>query len=261
MNDDLVLLLKAMLDTSTINAEAKKIQEKLNEDGIELNVKFNKSKYEQLAKELQAILPDLNKKFNGITVNELVESLKQAVKEQEKLVREQQTYVSATQQVNLTNRIQKWLSNNTRATKEARESMQLYLNELNAGPVTKSRLTEIRNEVTRLDTEMRSMGKLGKSFTHTFTEGMKKFSYWTSSTFVIMKTVSEIKQAVSTVKELDTALVDLRKTADMSSSQLEDFYYSANETAKQMGVTTKQIIEQAAAWSRLNKIGLLYGNI
>ena len=66
-----------------------------------------------------------------------------------------------------------------------------------------------------------------------------------------MKTITEIKQAVSTVKALDTALVDLRKTTTMSASQLEDFYYTANETAKQMGITTKEIIDQASAWSRL----------
>ena len=90
---------------------------------------------------------------------------------------------------------------------------------------------------------------------------MSSFSYWTSSTFIVMKTFSEIRQAVTTVKELDTALVDLKKTTTMTSSELEQFYYDANDVAKQMGVTTKEIIDQASAWSRLNQIGLLYGNI
>ena len=30
--------------------------------------------------------------------------------------------------------------------------------------------------------------------------------------------------------------------------KLNNFYYSANDVAKQMGVTTKSIIEQASAW-------------
>ena len=59
------------------------------------------------------------------------------------------------------------------------------------------------------------------------------------------------KQAVNQVIELDTALVDLQKTTTMSSSQLNQFYYDANDVAKQMGVTTQEIIEQASAWSRL----------
>ena len=37
----------------------------------------------------------------------------------------------------------------------------------------------------------------------------------------------------------------------MSSSQLKEFYFDANDVAKQMGVSTQQIIEQASAWSRL----------
>ena len=37
----------------------------------------------------------------------------------------------------------------------------------------------------------------------------------------------------------------------MTGSELNQFYFDANDVAKQMGVTTKEIIEQASAWSRL----------
>lgn len=60
-----------------------------------------------------------------------------------------------------------------------------------------------------------------------------------------------VRTAITTIRELDTALVDLRKTTTMSTDELREFYYSANETAQQMGVTTAEIINQAAAWSRL----------
>ena len=59
------------------------------------------------------------------------------------------------------------------------------------------------------------------------------------------------QQAISTIVDLDDALLDLKKTTSMSSTELNNFYYSANDVAKQMGVTTKSIIEQASAWSRL----------
>lgn len=160
--------------------------------------------------------------------------------------------ITSTQQVNLTNKIEKWLMNNTRATKSARSELKLYLKELESGDVTKGRYIDIENTFTNIDTHMRSLGKIGKSFFQTMTDGAKKFSYWFSSTMIIMKTINAIRQAIGTVKELDTSLVDLKKTAQMSSSELNNFYLSANDTAKQMGVTTKQIIDQAAAWSRLN---------
>ena len=59
------------------------------------------------------------------------------------------------------------------------------------------------------------------------------------------------QNAINTVVELDTALVDLKKTTSMTSTELNKFYYDANDVAKQMGVTTQEIIEQASAWSRL----------
>lgn len=45
--------------------------------------------------------------------------------------------------------------------------------------------------------------------------------------------------------------LDLKKTTTMTESQLEQFYYTSNDVAKKMGVTTEEIIKQASAWSRL----------
>jgi len=59
--------------------------------------------------------------------------------------------------------------------------------------------------------------------------------------------VNYIRKAFDTVHELDTALVDLKKTADMTSGQFEEFYFNANKVAKQFGVTTTDIINQASA--------------
>lgn len=169
--------------------------------------------------------------------------------------------ITSSKQVNLTNKIEKWLVNNTRATSEARSELRLYLKELESGQVTNGRYTEISNAFTTIDTQMRSMGKLGKSLFQSLTDGAKKFTSWISATAIVMRTITTIRKSITTVRELDTALVDLKKTAKMSASELRNFYLSANNTAKQMGVTTKEIIEQAAAWSRFNKIDPLYGDI
>ncbi len=110
--------------------------------------------------------------------------------------------------------------------------------------VLKQRFIDVQNAA-------RQTGKLGKTWFQTLREGMSPFSYWTSSTFLVMKAIQSIKSGLSTVKALDTALVDLKKTTTMTNSELEDFYYDSNKVAKQMGVTTEEIINQASAWSRL----------
>lgn len=47
-------------------------------------------------------------------------------------------------------------------------------------------------------------------------EGEKSFSSWLSDTVTFTKVIATARQAINTVKELDTALVDLRKTSQMS---------------------------------------------
>lgn len=179
----------------------------------------------------------------------------QSLKETDNLYKQIKTdstqYYNTTKQTKLSNDIQNWMSKNSAATKQAKASLQQFLAELNNGRVNVARLDEIRANFQSIDTQMRSVGKLGKSFTQTFSEGIKKFSYWTSSTFLVMKTIQEIKQAVTTVKELDIALVDLKKTTKATNSELENFYHNSNSVAKSLGVSTREVIQATADWSRL----------
>ena len=69
--------------------------------------------------------------------------------------------------------------------------------------------------------------------------------------FSFYDAINAIRSGIDAITELDTSLVDLKKTTSMTSSELNNFYYDANNVAKQMGVTTNEIIEQASAWSRL----------
>lgn len=152
----------------------------------------------------------------------------------------------------LHNRIQEFYDKNSAAHSKWGVDLKRMLAETASGAkLTHEQVRRLSVEFNNVSIAARQAGRLGKSFTQTLREGMRSFSYWTSSTFLVMKTIQSIKKAVSTVKELDTALVDLKKTTTMTASQLENFYYDANDVAKQMGVTTNEIITQASAWSRL----------
>ena len=152
----------------------------------------------------------------------------------------------------LHNRIQEFYDKNSAAHSKWGAQLKRMLAETASGAkLTHEQVRGLSTEFNNVGIAARQAGRLGKSFTQTLREGMRSFSYWTSSTFLVMKTIQSIKKAVSTVKELDTALVDLKKTTTMTASQLEEFYYNANDVAKRMGVTTNEIITQASAWSRL----------
>lgn len=152
----------------------------------------------------------------------------------------------------LHNRVQDFMSKNGKAVKYFGDELRKILNETAQGAeVSKTKLAQLEQSFGNIGVAARNAGKLGKTFFQTLREGMSSFSYWTSSTFLVMKAIQSVKGGLGTVKALDTALVDLKKTTTMTNSELEDFYYSSNKVGKQMGVNTEEIINQAAAWSRL----------
>lgn len=112
-------------------------------------------------------------------------------------------------------------------------------------------IKKIRTQFVTLKTEIKSAGKEGRTFWQKMKDGAQKFSTWFSLTSIIMRVVSDIRKMVSTVIELDTCLVDLQKTFKGTASELNSFYYEANNIAKQLGVTTAEVIKSAAEWSRL----------
>lgn len=152
----------------------------------------------------------------------------------------------------LHNRVQDFIGKNGKAVKYFGAELNKILNETAQGAeVSKTKLAQLEQSFGNIGVAARNAGKLGKTFFQTLREGMSSFSYWTSSTFLVMKAIQSIKGGLGTVKALDTALVDLKKTTTMTNSELDNFYYSSNKVAKQMGVTTEEIINQASAWSRL----------
>ena len=99
--------------------------------------------------------------------------------------------------------------------------------------------------------EINAANVAGKNLWQTLKEKVAKFTGWMSMTYAISLVTRTIRGMVTDVVELDTALIDLKKTFKGTNADLKEFYRSSNDIAKQLGVTTKEVITQAAAWSRL----------
>lgn len=109
----------------------------------------------------------------------------------------------------------------------------------------------INNQVRVLQANIKTLGYEGNTLLGEMKEKITKFVKWTGMTLLVTKARMYIRKLFTTVYELDTALIDLRKTFKGTNEELEDFYFEANKLAKQMGVTTQEIIQQGSAWSRL----------
>lgn len=61
---------------------------------------------------------------------------------------------------------------------------------------------------------MSNNANLGKSLTETLREGVENFVNWTSAMTAILNNRDELKDNIDTIKELDSALTDLKKVSE-----------------------------------------------
>ena len=168
---------------------------------------------------------------------------------------ETRQFASATEVATLQNRMEAWLANNSRAVKTYGTtigSLVSRLQELSAqGNVEKTQLQQLAAEFTQVKTAAQAAGLTGKTFGDSLKGALSSISRYISASTLIYSMINAVRNGVKNVVSLDTALIDLKKTTDATESELKQFYYTANDTAKQLGVTTEEVISAAAEWSRL----------
>lgn len=148
-------------------------------------------------------------------------------------------------------RIADYMDKNTAMTKNFKTQLEGLIAELKSMGANAD-VSNIADQFFKVQQKIKAAGQEGKKFWDIIAEKAKYgLAAQIGMYFGFNDIVRYAQQAISTIVDLDDALLDLKKTTSMSSTELNNFYYSANDVAKQMGVTTKSIIEQASAWSRL----------
>lgn len=166
-------------------------------------------------------------------------AVRQAAKEQDTLGR------SAT----LSNNIQVWMNNNEKAAQKYGDRLR-ELQSILANNKDPALLTSARVEFSKIQSKAKAAGLTTNQFAASLKNTALQLLGLSSGIMVLRKIISVVKEGVNTVIELDTALVDLKKTTTMNDSDLAAFYKDANKAAIELGVTTKDIIQSAADWSR-----------
>jgi TP901 family phage tail tape measure protein len=77
---------------------------------------------------------------------------------------------------------------------------------------------------------------------------VQKFGLWFGIGTVFMSIVHSIQGMISTVYELDTAMINLRKVTDETEDTYKSFLRTSNDTAKSLAVSTVQVIDATTAW-------------
>lgn len=156
----------------------------------------------------------------------------------------------ATQGENLAIKIETFIQSNTRLSGTAKQNLEGLAQ--SARKVTSSLdLGRINTQFQNMQMQLRSANQLGKGLVDRFKEMASKFSYWFSMTTIIMRLVTGLRQMVTNVKEIDAAMVSLKKVTDETAEGYRRFFDEASEGAKKLSISIVDLINASADFARL----------
>ena len=188
------------------------------------------------------------------SINRDVQAIQRLIKEFELEAKASQDAAKAQQTLTksstLSNNISSWMQKNAKAAEVYGSQLQKLQTQLkgNTDPGT---LKNVSLEFSNIKSQAQQAGYTVNQFSSSIKQVGLAMMGISGTYMAIQKVVDTIKKGIETVKELDDALVDLKKTTSMNDTELDQFYLDANKSAKEYGASTAEIIQSAADWSRL----------
>lgn len=153
---------------------------------------------------------------------------------------------------NTLNQLNSLKINNPGIYKTYKAEIDSMLLSLQTGAIdSESSLAAVRQRIKEIADESRNAGIAGKSFFQQMKAGWEKFGGWSLVTRSFTKVISTFKKAVTAVKEVDSAMTELRKVTDLTATAYENFYDNATKMATSAGAKLSDTINAVADFSRL----------
>lgn len=242
--------------------EQYKKQLSLNDLKGRLQVKLNTASSNGLVD--TTVIDNLQNKLNSINsnsaekeINELKNAINNLSSNDSGIVRVQQSIVKLEERINkikgskidLINSSD--LSELTMAESQL-EKLRTTLSSLKSGEVINGRA--ISNQINMANNSLRT---LEQSFSNLNSAGnglvgtMRNiFSYFVGGS-IFYSLLNEVKEGISTIVQLDTALRDLRKVSDLTTQQLSEFTKEASKIGTEIGSSTQSVIKAVEYYSKL----------
>ena len=145
------------------------------------------------------------------------------------------------------------LKQNSKMSKEAKDAIRAYYDELRSGNPSQP-IDEILAKVNQLVQKERELGRVGKSFGEIFKE---KVIYGGAAQLAGMVGFYDVinvgKEGFQTIRELDTALTEMKKVSDETTQSLKNYQATTFDTADAVGTTAQQIQASTADYMRLGE--------
>lgn len=144
------------------------------------------------------------------------------------------------------------LKQNTKMSKEARDAIRAYYNELRSGNPSQP-IDEILVKVNQLVQKERELGRVGKSFGEIFKE---KVIYGGAAQLAGMVGFYDLinvgREGINTLKEFDDGLTKISYTMDMTKSQLDGLGKSVLEMANDLDSSIDNAMQVSQIYANMN---------
>ena len=168
-------------------------------------------------------------------------------------------------------KIHKLLNENSKMSSEAKAKIKAYYAEIESGNPSMS-LDRIHGEIMKIYNAEVEAGRAGRSFFDTLkNSGFHQIAAQMAGMFGVYDVINIVKQAASTVTELNTQITELAKVSEQSSKQIYADFDSYADIAKEVRGTISDTIAATADWSKngysipdakqLAEVSQLYKNV
>ena len=151
----------------------------------------------------------------------------------------------------LARQTQEWIANNSGA-KDAAKSLDVLLQSLN-NIDSQGELNTVRAAIEDVKKKAYEAGDAGKSFADKLKASFGNLSRYLLSFASFYRIIGVIRNAVNTVKELDSALKSVKMVSSESAKELRNWQMSTFDAADKVGGTAIDIQKSVASWIRLGK--------
>lgn len=162
----------------------------------------------------------------------------------------------------VTNNQEKWTAAKSGKSSSAYNDLTTYANELRdlitnlqTGSMTveqfKSRMATLGSNIAQANGTIKAAGENTQTWSQRVGSLSAKFGTWFSITRVIMAAYRAIREMVTSVVELDTAMTELKKVTDETDAAYTRFLNNAATRAKQLGATMSDVVTASAGFARL----------
>lgn len=150
----------------------------------------------------------------------------------------------------LVQRINKDLDECTNYTKEAKLGLRALRDELeSANP---RNLKEITSEIINIENAEIRAGRAGRSFFDTLkNSGFHQLAAQMAGMFGFYDVINVVKEGINTIRELDTAMTEVKKVSNATEAQYASFRDTVSSTAKEIASTNKELLNSSADFLRL----------